>query len=135
MLRSAVQRAAQSLSAQASAQHGILPTIYFTQKRHSGFAPTDPNDPLDNVSFFNMVQIFYDRAADRLRPNLVKGLKDRISAQEKENKVNGILNMIRPCNRLLSLNFPIKMDNGTFEMIQAWRAQHSDHMTPTKGGQ
>ena len=34
----------------------------------------------------------------------------------------------------MGMTFPIKKDSGEFEMIQGWRAQHSDHMTPSKGG-
>lgn len=37
-------------------------------------------------------------------------------------------------SRLIEVSFPIKRDNGEFEMIEGWRAQHSDHMTPCKGG-
>lgn len=134
MLRSVFQKSGKVLSTKASSKHGILPAVHLIQKRNSGFAPTDPDDPLDNVSFFKMVELFYDRAVEHLQPKLISQMKDRTSTQDKENKINGILAMIKPCNRVVSMNFPIKRDNGEFEIIEAWRAQHSDHMTPTKGG-
>lgn len=41
---------------------------------------------------------------------------------------------MKPCNHILQVNFPIKRDDGTYEVIQAFRAQHSQHRLPTKGG-
>ena len=81
-----------------------------------------------------MVELFYDRAADLIRPNLPKVMKDRTSDEVKRQKVDGILRMIKPCNRVMAVSFPIKRDSGEFEIVEGWRAQHSDHMTPTKGG-
>jgi glutamate dehydrogenase (NAD(P)+) len=94
--------------------------------------PIDPNDPQDSASFFEMVELYYDRAAARLAPNLVKELTG--PQEEREKRVNGILAMIKPCNRVMAVTFPIKRDNGDFEMIEGWRAQHSDHKVPSKGG-
>ena len=89
----------------------------------------------DDPNFFEMVETFVDRAAGMLEEKLVTELKERISDEEKLKRVQGILRMIKPCNHVLSLTFPIKRDNGDFEIIRAWRAQHSQHRTPCKGGE
>jgi glutamate dehydrogenase (NAD(P)+) len=99
-----------------------------------GGAPVDPDDPDDNVEFFEMVQLFYDKAAKLLEPHLVDTMKGRISREEKQTKVRGILKMVKPCNRIIGVSFPILRDSGEYEIIEGWRAQHSDHMTPCKGG-
>lgn len=96
--------------------------------------PVDKSDPEDNASFFQMVELYYDKAASLLHPNLVKSAEGQASDEEKTKKVKGILSMIKPCNRVMEFTFPIRRDNGEFEMIEAWRAQHSDHKMPTKGG-
>lgn len=46
----------------------------------------------------------------------------------------GILNQIKACNSVYRMRFPIKRDNGTIEVIEAYRVQHSQHKTPCKGG-
>lgn len=45
----------------------------------------------------------------------------------------GLLNQIRVCNAVYSMQFPIRTENG-YEVIKAWRAQHSHHKLPVKGG-
>lgn len=46
----------------------------------------------------------------------------------------GILQSIRVCNAVLHVTFPVEMDDGRIEVIEGWRAQHSHHRLPTKGG-
>lgn len=45
-----------------------------------------------------------------------------------------LLAQIRVCNFVCRFAFPIERDNGKIEVIRAWRAQHSNHKLPTKGG-
>jgi glutamate dehydrogenase (NAD(P)+) len=46
----------------------------------------------------------------------------------------GILNQIKTCNSVYHVTFPLERDNGELVTIHAWRAEHSQHRTPTKGG-
>jgi glutamate dehydrogenase (NAD(P)+) len=45
-----------------------------------------------------------------------------------------LLANIKGCKNLLYTSFPIKRDDGTIEVIHAWRAEHSHHKLPCKGG-
>jgi glutamate dehydrogenase (NAD(P)+) len=65
---------------------------------------------------------------------MVEEMKSRETPEMKRKKIKGILKVIKPCNHILNINFPLKRDNGEFEIIEAWRAQHSQHRTPCKGG-
>ncbi|KAK2093135.1 glutamate dehydrogenase [Saguinus oedipus] len=68
-------------------------------------------------------------------PNFFKmDLRTRESEEQKRNRVRGILRIIKPCNHVLSLSFPIRRDDGSWEVIEGYRAQHSQHRTPCKGG-
>lgn len=45
-----------------------------------------------------------------------------------------LLSQIRTANSVYHIAFPIKRDDGSIEVIEAWRAEHSQHRRPTKGG-
>ncbi len=70
----------------------------------------------DHISFSEQVEKYIDLAADHV------------------NCPKDILQQIRANNSTVGLNFPIKKDDGTVEVIQAWRSQHSNHRSPCKGG-
>lgn len=69
-----------------------------------------------HYSFFESVERSFDKAA------------------KFTNVDPGILEQIKACNSVLQLRFPVKMDNGKIEVIEAYRVQHSHHKTPCKGG-
>lgn len=70
----------------------------------------------NGYSFFGAVEKSFDRAA-------------------KFTKWDpGILEQIKACNSIYSMRFPVRMDDGRIEVIEAYRVQHSHHKTPCKGG-
>jgi glutamate dehydrogenase (NAD(P)+) len=69
-----------------------------------------------NHSFFENVEISFDKAA-------------KFTKWDK-----GLLEQIKACNSIYSMKFPVKMDDGRIEVIEAFRVQHSQHKTPCKGG-
>jgi glutamate dehydrogenase (NAD(P)+) len=69
-----------------------------------------------NYSFFGAVEQSFDKAA----------------AFTKWDK--GILEQIKQCNSVYQMRFPVKMDDGSIEVIEAYRVQHSQHKSPCKGG-
>mgnify|MGYP001615891925 CR=1 FL=1 len=46
----------------------------------------------------------------------------------------GLLDQIKGVNTLVKFEFPIRRDDGSIEVIRAWRAEHSHHKMPVKGG-
>jgi glutamate dehydrogenase (NAD(P)+) len=46
----------------------------------------------------------------------------------------GVLEQIKECNSVYQMKFPVRMDDGRIEVIEAYRVQHSHHKTPCKGG-
>ena len=69
-----------------------------------------------NYSFFESVGKSFDKAA-------------HFTKWDK-----GILTQIKACNSVYRMRFPVKMDDGHIEVIEAYRVQHSHHKTPCKGG-
>ena len=67
-------------------------------------------------SFFQSVERSFDKAS-------------KFTSWER-----GILEQIKACNSIYSMRFPVKMDDGHIEVIEAYRVQHSQHKSPCKGG-
>ncbi|MEZ5013031.1 MAG: Glu/Leu/Phe/Val dehydrogenase [Chitinophagales bacterium] len=70
---------------------------------------------MSNMTFFQSVQKNFEKAA-------------QITGHPR-----GLLDQIRVCNSVYRMKFPVKI-RGEFQVIEAWRVQHSHHRTPTKGG-
>lgn len=69
-----------------------------------------------NYSFFGNVLASFDRAA-------------KFTKWEA-----GLLDQIKVCNAVFKMKFPLRRDDGSMEVIEAYRVQHSHHKTPCKGG-
>jgi len=46
----------------------------------------------------------------------------------------GLLEQIKGVNTVVKFEFPIRHDDGSIEVVRAWRAEHSHHKMPVKGG-
>ncbi|RUS89092.1 hypothetical protein EGW08_003155 [Elysia chlorotica] len=89
----------------------------------------------DEPSFFEQVELFFDKSAAMLGDKLVHKVRGKnLTLDEKREIVNGYMRVIKPCNSVIAISFPIKRDNGKYEMIEGYRAQHNQHRTPCKGG-
>ena len=69
-----------------------------------------------SIPFFQQVARHFDKAA------------------ALTNHPPGLLSQIRACNNVYHITFPLKRDDGSIAVIDGWRAQHSVHRLPTKGG-
>ena len=57
-----------------------------------------------------------------------------ITRRSSANTPKGLLDQIRVCNSVYSFAFPVRHADGSIEVVRAWRAEHSHHKLPTKGG-
>lgn len=87
-----------------------------------------------NPRFFDMVEYFFHRACQVIEDKLVEDMKSRVPLEEKKKRIAGILKLMQPCDHIIEIQFPLRRDSGDYEMILGYRAQHSSHRTPTKGG-
>src|SRR5690349_10331740 len=67
------------------------------------------------ISFFESVNRNFDKAAGHT------------------NIPEGLLQQIKVCNAVYEMAFPVKIGN-QYQVIEAFRVQHSHHRLPTKGG-
>ncbi len=70
----------------------------------------------NNLSFFQSVTSFFDKAA------------------ELTDHPKGLLDQIKYCDSCYWFKFPLRNDDGSIEMIQGFRVEHSHHKLPVKGG-
>lgn len=70
----------------------------------------------EHIPFFAQVNKYFDKAAAHL------------------DLPAGLLAQIKACNSVYRMQFPLKRDDGSIEVINGWRAQHSVHRLPSKGG-
>lgn len=87
-------------------------------------------------SFAEMVGHYYERGVKLIGDTLVTEVKkkSRMPEEHIRHVVQGTLKNIKPPNKVLHLEFPLRRDNGVFESVEAWRCHHSEHRTPVKGG-
>nr|KAI8753692.1 glutamate dehydrogenase; mitochondrial-like [Biomphalaria glabrata] len=118
-----------------------MPLCTTPANRASSSKPINPGTSVigeENLPFTKQIDRFFDKAAALLEERLIEQytqqLNPNLTLTQKRNLIKGILTSIRSCSHLLTLNFPIKRDNGTTEIIKAFRAQHKQHRTPSKGG-
>jgi len=88
----------------------------------------------EDPSFFHMVEYFYHKGWQVVEDKLVEEFKGRLTIEEKRKRVNGYLKIIGPCHSILEVAIPLRRDNGEYVVINGWRAQHSHHRLPCKGG-
>lgn len=77
--------------------------------------PPPPTKDTMGARFYESVNEYFERAAAHTQ-------HDR-----------GILEQIRACNTILEVKFPARI-GGEIKVITAWRAEHSHHKLPCKGG-
>ncbi len=73
------------------------------------------NTTQPHPSFFDNVSLYFDQAASFTQ------------------HPQGLLDQIKVCNSVYSFQFPVRTRRG-YEVITGWRAQHSHHKLPCKGG-
>ncbi|WP_054950913.1 Glu/Leu/Phe/Val family dehydrogenase [Numidum massiliense] len=56
------------------------------------------------------------------------------AAAEKLGLNDGVVQILSRPMRVLSVSFPVKMDDGTIRVFDGYRSQHCDVLGPTKGG-
>ena len=64
--------------------------------------------------------------------NIVGDQFDRAGATLKLPEV--LLQQIKSCNNVYQVQFPVRMGKKKYEIFNAWRAEHSHHRKPLKGG-
>jgi glutamate dehydrogenase (NAD(P)+) len=74
------------------------------------------SQPAQGTRFLESFYRFFDRAAGHT------GLDAPLLAQ------------VRACNAVYRMSFPVRRDDGSVQVVEAYRAQHSYHRLPTKGG-
>jgi len=94
----------------------VVSKAYFCAKVKPPNAFGPVKDDTVEPRFLEMVKLYFDKAAalTEIKPDLLLAIKE--------------------CNLTVKMNIPLRRDDGTVEVLTAYRAQHSHHKLPTKGG-
>merc|ERR1719162_1739551 len=91
-----------------------MATKSVTQMPYRMFSPPPESD--GEPRFLENVKLFLSRAAEKT--DIPPDIKD----------------IIESCSSVIRFNIPLVMDSGELRTIPCYRAQHSTHLLPTKGG-
>ncbi|MFO7539782.1 MAG: Glu/Leu/Phe/Val dehydrogenase [Chloroflexota bacterium] len=70
------------------------------------------------ATFLQSVDLMVDRALQHLDMEFPPGLADHVKV----------------CHSVIQVQFPVRLSNGSYQVFRGWRAVHSDHRLPVKGG-
>lgn len=73
----------------------------------------------EEQTLLEMTRQYYDEAAEQV---------------ETVREIPGIREQLRQSARVMTVNFPVKMDNGSIKTFAGYRVQHSRARGPSKGG-
>jgi len=94
-----------------------VPQYASSRRSYSTPAHTVTQEEIDaEPRFLECFKMFFDKAA------------------ALTNLKAGIINNMKECNVVLRVEFPIKNEHGDIDIITGYRAQHSHHRVPCKGG-
>lgn len=104
----------------------------------TAFLKSASHDADGEPGFLDMVSLFTENAHAITLNKLLSAKPTpgkRVEEQHvREKQIKGILDIIKPTNTALAVTFPLQRDNGEYELIKGYRAQHSHHRLPCKGG-
>ena len=115
MLSKISSRVASKTLTSASARTMVIPAQKkwtTTPGQTEGTSTDDKPEP----RFLEMVKMHFDKAA------------------KYTNVSPDLLNLIKECNSMVRFNIPLQKDDGSLEILTCYRAQHSHHKLPVKGG-
>jgi len=72
-----------------------------------------------------------EEASDNIYHNALKSYDE---AARYVDMPNGIYEMLRRCKRELTVNFPVRMDDGSVKVFTGYRVHHNTVRGPSKGG-
>ncbi len=68
-------------------------------------------------------------------PSFFQAVLSHVDAASKHIDIDqGLLDQIRVCNAVYRMRFPVELDDGRIHVMEAYRAEHSYHRLPVKGG-
>jgi glutamate dehydrogenase (NAD(P)+) len=70
------------------------------------------------ATFLQSVDLMVDRALQHLDMEIPPGMADHVKV----------------CHSVIQVQFPVRLTNGSYQVFRGWRAVHSDHRLPVKGG-